>query len=84
MKVAEAKERLNPVLKETALDADIIALVKDIEGSIQTTQNHYGRYMAFLSLFNKDKMALYVMSEALKLAGANVSGVQSAMMILNG
>jgi hypothetical protein len=78
------QEKLNPVIVQFSKDQDIIDFVKKTEGRTATTQGHYGDYMAFLTPFTKDKLSLYVMSEALKLAGADVQGVQGAMMILNG
>ena len=73
--------KLDKVIKEMAEDKDLIALVKSIEGSIKTTQNHYGRYMPVLSMA-KNKLERYVISESLKMAGANSQGVNSALRVL--
>jgi hypothetical protein len=65
------------------LAQDFKPLVAKIESGIQTTQNHYGRYMAIISTFGKgDRNVSEVIARALVQAGANVPGVASAQSIL--
>jgi hypothetical protein len=55
---------------------DFAPIVKEIEASIATTKNHYGRYGALLSSLSKgNKVHAKVFSLALTKAGANVEGV---------
>jgi hypothetical protein len=65
------------------LAEDLKPAVQEIEGSIKTTQNHYGRYMSLLSLMGDGKPDLMkILGVALIKAGANRGGVNSAMKIL--
>lgn len=61
---------------------DMRGLVSEIESSIKTTQNHYGRYMSLISQVAKgDKVTATIVAEALVLAGANKTGVRDAMRV---
>lgn len=56
---------------------DFRPLVKKIESSIATTQNHYGRYGQILAQFSKgDPVVAKVISLALERAGANPQGLR--------
>ena len=78
----EKKAKIQAAIKDLGTDPDIIKIVADIEGRIKTTQGHYGDYMAFLTNFQKDRVMLYIMSEALLMAGADHQGISGALMIL--
>jgi hypothetical protein len=57
--------------------------VKQIEASLKTTQNHYGQYMALISMLCKgDPVTGKVYALAMIKAGANPSGVGSALKLL--
>ncbi len=76
-----------PSLKETitALAGDFKPLVTEIEASIKTTQDHYGRYMAVISGLSKgNEKVAKIISLALMEAGANPNGVRSARHVLFG
>ena len=66
------------------LAGDLKPEVERIESSIQTTQNHYGRYMSLLTGFGDTKQKLYLISLALIKAGANRQGIASALKIIEG
>jgi hypothetical protein len=74
--------KINQAIDDMANDRDIKQIVKDIEGRIKTTKGHYGDYLAFLSNFQKDSIVLFIMKEALLRCGADVEGINGAMMIL--
>ena len=65
----------------------IMELAKDLQPEvtkienkpIKTTQNNYGDYIKWVSLA-KDKATALIIATALVKAGANVSGVQSALL----
>ena len=84
IKDTERDGKVKGLIEELAKDPDVINAVKDIEGRIMTTKYHYGDYMAFLSPFTKQVGALYIMSQALILAGADYEGVQWAVRLLKG
>jgi hypothetical protein len=68
------------VLKDLA--DDLRGLVSEIESSVKTTQNHYGRYMGIIQQVAKgDKVAATIIAEALVIAGANKKGVRDAMRV---
>jgi hypothetical protein len=75
-------ERINALVNDLSRDPDIVSVVKDIEGSIKTTLDHYGRYMSFLSGFTSQPGYVFIMAMALKQAGANADGVNSAVSML--
>ena len=77
-------EKLKILIQEFSKDADIVKIVTDIEARIATTQYHYGDYMAALSQFNKSRTMLYIMSQAMVRAGADVEGVAWAVRLLKG
>lgn len=81
---AEKEEKIKAAIQDLARDPDIIKIVKDIEGRIKTTRGHYGDYMSFLTNFQKDRVMLYIMSEALLKAGADHQGISGALMVLKG
>ena len=78
------KAKLDELIKELSTDKDIVGFVQKTEKSIKTTQNHYGKYMFFLTPYASNKMYLFVISQALMQAGANIAGVNSAIMVLKG
>lgn len=53
--------------------------IQDIENSIPTTKNHYGRYMAILSSYGEQKK---VMAAILVTLGANKQGVMDALRLV--
>jgi len=56
---------------------DFRPLVKKIESSIATTQNHYGRYGQILAQFSRgDRTVAQVILIALERAGANPQGLR--------
>ena len=65
---------------------DLKPEVDKIESKLETTQNHYGDYMALLGILCKDKPVNYAktIGVALMAAGANVNGVRSAVKVLYG
>ena len=77
-------EKVQGLIKEFSTDKDIVQVVKDIERRYATTQDHYGDYMSFLAPYQSKATALYIISEALVIAGANRNGVNWAVRILKG
>ena len=75
------QNKIQQIIKSLDNDPDIMKVIKDIEESVKTTQNHYGRYMSFLSSFKTD-VSFYIMSETLKRNGGNLQGIRSALSIL--
>lgn len=75
-------------LKKLVMDlaSDFAPVVKDIESSrYSTTQNNYGRYMSLISSMSKgDKKRAEIIAMALITAGANRSGVKSALQVMFG
>ena len=64
------------------LAEDFAPIVKEIESSIATTQNHYGRYGALLSSMSKGRKAYaQIMALALVKAGANADGVSNGLKL---
>lgn len=63
------------------LVSDFAPVVKEIESSMATTKNHYGRYMAILSMANGNKQHAQIFAIALVRAGANGQGVQDALRV---
>jgi len=59
---------------------DVRELVTQIENDIQTTENHYGRYLTIISRYNT-KAEKMVVGLALIRSGANKTGVTSAMKL---
>lgn len=82
--IEEGKARVRAAIDNMARDPDVIAIVQSIERGIKTTKGHYGRYMAVLTPFAKDRMSLFVMSRAMIRIGADPFGVRSAIKILTG
>jgi len=68
------------------LASDFAPVVKDIESSpYPTTQNNYGRYMSLINTMSKgDKRKSEIIAMALITAGANPSGVKSALRVMFG
>ena len=60
-----------------SLADDMRDIVTEIEGGMQTTQNHYGRYLHIL-LMPKEVTIRKVTALALLAAGANAEGVAAA------
>jgi RNA binding exosome subunit len=83
--ITEARAKISGSIESLATDADIIALVKEIEGRTMTTKGHYGEYMRVLTQWGNDnKTMLFIVSEALKKAGANAYGVDWVVKIITG
>lgn len=62
------------------LAADLKPIVAEIEQSIATTKNHYGRYGAILShLSGGDKLKTAVIFLAMQTAGANSQGLRDGL-----
>jgi RNA binding exosome subunit len=74
-------EKLNEMIAELA--EVFWTEVTQIEASLKTTQNHYGKYMALISMLCKNDPVLgKVYALALIKAGANPLGVKSALKLL--
>ena len=71
----EADEALNDLAREFA------PMVAKIEAGLETTQDHYGRYMAILGVFEHEQ-SRRIAAVALVRAGANRRGVGSAFEAL--
>jgi RNA binding exosome subunit len=81
----EVKSKIDHAIEELARDADIIALVKSIEGKLATTRGHYGDYMSVLGQWGNDSVVMLdIVSKALIMAGADAYGVNWAKRILSG
>jgi RNA binding exosome subunit len=75
------QEVIDKAISELA--ADLVSTVKSIETSIETTQNHYGQYLAILSMYKEKSIStVMVLTKALIKAGANEEGVHSALSLL--
>ena len=62
------------------LAPDFVDYVKRVESGLPTTMNHYGTYMTTISQFQSQGTAIMqIVAEALKRAGANSAGVDSAL-----
>ena len=76
--------KLNEKQKEliTDLANDFLETVKAIEKGVKTTQNHYGKYGQLLSVLSKgNRKHAEIYAFALMEAGANKSGVKSALQV---
>lgn len=63
-----------------SLADDLREIVTEIEGGMQTTQNHYGRYMSVLAAVGQNEPSVKkVVAAALIKAGANHAGVSNAL-----
>jgi hypothetical protein len=75
-------------LKKLVMDlaSDFAPVVKNIESTrYSTTQNNYGRYMSLINSMSKgDKKRAEIIAMALITAGANRSGVKSALRVMFG
>ena len=80
----EQQLKIKELIQEFSKDQDIINFVNKTEKSFKLTQDHYGDYMAFLSPYSQKASALYIISQALILAGANYNGVVSALRVIKG
>lgn len=77
----EAKEKLNTLIDQLA--DDLRDSVKEIEKSIPSTQNNYGRYMALLGqLSGNNRKTASILAAAMIRAGANTQGVRDAMQFI--
>lgn len=66
----------------TDLADDLRDTVKEIEGSPEMTQGHYGRYMSVISMLADGNVRMgRIIARALIEAGANRQGVQSALRV---
>lgn len=76
----EARERARANMQEVA--DSLKDLVEKIEGSVATTQNHYGDYMSLIHVVAKgDFTTASIIAQALILAGANEKGVNDALRV---
>ena len=76
--------KLNEKQKELIADLanDFLETVKAIEKGVKTTQNHYGKYGQLLSVLSKgNRKHAEIYAVALMEAGANKSGVKSALQV---
>jgi hypothetical protein len=77
MKLNEKQKKLI-----TSLAGDFLETVKATEKSVKTTQNHYGKYGQLLSSLSKgNRQHAEIYALALMEAGANKSGVKSALQV---
>ena len=83
-KKAEVKAKMEGLIADFAKDPDVISAVKQIESGPKTTKGNYGRYMSFLSPYQKDRTALHIMSQAMKRAGGDAFGIDSAISLMTG
>lgn len=66
----------------TELANDFRPVVAEIEKSIKTTQNHYGKYMAIIGELSQGNRGIgAAVALALIQAGANQAGVDSALKL---
>lgn len=79
----EQREKLEEAIQKMVDDPDIIALVRSIEGGVKATRGNYGRYMAALSPFARDRISLFVISRAMLRLGADPYGVQWAIKLIS-
>ena len=80
------KDKVSKAICDLAADPDIIALVKEIEGTkVKTTKWNYGKYLQVLGQWgNASPLLLKVCAAALIKAGASYEGVSAAAKILGG
>ena len=83
-KQAKLEEYLEKVEEAISEDEDIKALVNKIESGTKTTKGNYGRYMAILQPYAREKAFMLGMSRGLIKAGADSYGVNWAVRLLNG
>ena len=77
----ENQEVTDKAISELAVD--LASTVKSIETSIVTTQDHYGQYLAILSMYREKSLStVMIIAMALIKAGANEEGVHSALSLL--
>ena len=74
------EEKLKKVIQAIAADPKLIAYIKEIEKKPETTKGHYGEYMRFISDFPQSMRK--IIAAGLMQAGADIEGVQGAMLIL--
>lgn len=64
------------------LAVDLKPLVDRIEKSkVKSTQNNYGRYLALISTYAKNKDIAVIVGEGLRRAGGNAAGIAAALRI---
>lgn len=74
------KEQREQLIKDLA--GDFAPFVKDVESSLATTRNHYGRYGAMLTKLSKGNRGhALIFASAMIAAGANGSGVNDAISV---
>lgn len=76
------EEQIEQLIQD--LSEDFKPYVAKIEKSLATTQNHYGNYASIISGNSRNKAEAYLIGKALKRAGANSRGVDSALQVLYG
>ncbi len=72
-------ERLNEIVEDLA--SDLRGAVSEIEGSVKTTQDNYGRYLEIIVGSADDDDTRRLIALALLAAGANRDGVRSAIRL---
>lgn len=73
-------DKVNKLLEELA--DDLRSEVKRIEEkSVPLYKDNYGEYMNLITILANDAGSAKIIAAALKKAGANVAGVDAAMMI---
>ena len=82
--ITAQQQKINNAIESLSKDEDIIEQVRIIESSFKTTRDNYGSYLSILTPFASDKVMLFIFSSALKKAGGNTNGIQSAIKILIG
>ena len=79
----EKKERLEKAIVQMQNDPDIIEIVRSIQSeALPTTRGRYGRYMAVLTPFARDRVSLFVVSRAMLRLGADPYGIQWAIKLI--
>ena len=76
------EEQLELLVQE--LSEDLKPTVVDIEKKFATTKDHYGNYASVISTLSKNKAEAHIIAKALIRAGANRSGVSSALQVMYG
>ena len=77
-------DKVRGLISEFSKDKDIVDTVALIEGRMMSTKGHYGDYMSFLAPYQAKPTALYIISEALRIAGGNSEGIAWAVKLLKG
>ena len=77
----EQKDKVSALINDLA--EDFKPLVEDVEASIATTKDHYGRYGGIISQFSRGSTGTAkIIAAALIKAGGNPVGVQNGLNCL--